>query len=71
MTQKSFPVPLQLELMALLWAILSVLIFIAYFFYKHPIFLIAAIVTVIIAVAYFIGSIYKSRKSKPKDIDPC
>ena len=66
MRQRPFPVALQLELMAVIWGILSILIFIAYFFYKHPAFLAAAILTVVIAVLYFIGAIYESRKRKPK-----
>jgi len=71
MIQRPFPVALQLELMGAIWGILSVLIFIAYFLYKNPIFLAAAVLTVIIAINYFIGSILKSRKKKPKENDPC
>ena len=71
MNQRPFPVALQLELMAVIWGILSVLIFIAYYFYKHPAFLATAILTVVIAVIYFIGAIFKSKKHKPKENGPC
>jgi hypothetical protein len=56
-----FPVPLQLEVMGLIWAILSILLFLANYEYKHWAFKYGAFLTIIISAIYLLASIYKTR----------
>ncbi len=57
-----FPAALQLEMMALLWAILSILLFLANHAYRHWAFKYSAILTIIIGILYFLTSIHKTRQ---------
>ena len=68
MVRKHFPVKLQLELMGVIWGILSVLLTITYFSaeylkfsYTWP-FKYGGMITFLIALIYFIGSIIRLKK---------
>jgi len=66
MEKRHFPVALQLELMAVLWAILSVLIIIAGFLASNLFIKIGGFFCIIIAIIYFMGAIYKTKRKKPQ-----